>query len=526
MKNNCCWRGKTVTGTALLLSLLFLSGFFGCTPFSDDAQVQVATAVNEFKPFSSPPRDIACGPYSLNVKTGSAVIAWEEKILGDTLRHVEVPVSGLSAGTEYVYRVNGAKKDGRLVTAPADATPFSFFIVSDTRAGAAIASQISEQMIALDPEAAFVIHAGDMVMDQDSQESWQADWWIPLSDLLLNFSVYPVMGNHEEGSAWYPRYFSSLGGKGINYSFNRGRVHVVVLDVNQESFITGEFLEWLTNDLQEHRDADFIVVCHHLPAYAANPDGDSGTGYIQDKLVPLYEQYGVKLVLSGDVHCYQHNLKNNIHYLISAGGGSRLYDHGLPLEGMTLGLSKSYNFIRCRVQDRLMQVTAHDIAGDVLDNFELAADSSSEITARIIAQSDKSEVQRGEQFRTDFFIEGAADLDTVSFTLEYYKDTPPNALLTVVDAEPLTEGVQIEEGLLGGVKTANSADNTKGIITYGEDRIGGLSASKVKVASILFTVPEDEPITAFYLVPKFFLHDTSGREIPSFMGGVKVIIKK
>ena len=97
-------------------------------------------------------------------------------------------------------------------------------------------------MIALDPDAAFVIHAGDMVMDQDSQESWQADWWIPLSDLLLNFSVYPVMGNHEEGSAWYPRYFSSLGGKGINYSFNRGRVHVVVLDVNQESFITGEFL--------------------------------------------------------------------------------------------------------------------------------------------------------------------------------------------------------------------------------------------------------------------------------------------
>ena len=526
MKNNCCWRGKTVTGTALLLSLLFLSGFFGCTPFSDDAQVQVATAVNEFKPFSSPPRAVACGPYSLNVKTDSAVIAWEEKILGDTLRHVEVPVSGLSAGTEYVYRVNGAKKDGRLVTAPADATPFSFFIVSDTRAGAAIASQISEQMIALDPEAAFVIHAGDMVMDQDSQESWQSDWWSPLSDLLLHFPIYPVMGNHEEGSAWYPRYFSSLGGKGINYSFNWGRVHVVVLDVNQESFITEEFLAWLAADLQEHRDADFIVVCHHLPAYAANPDGDSGTGYIQDRLVPLYEQYGVKLVLSGDVHCYQHNLKNNIHYLISAGGGSRLYDHGLPLEGMTLGLSKSYNFIRCRVQDRSMQLTAYDISGDVLDNFELAADSSSEITARIIAQSDKSEVQRGEQFRTDFFIEGAADLDTVSFTLEYYKDTPPGALLTVVDAQPLAEGVQIEEGLLGGVKTANSADNSKGMLTYGEEKIGGLSASNVKVASILFTVPDDEPITAFYLVPKFSLHDTAGREIPCFMGGVKVTIKK
>ena len=458
--------------------------------------------------------------------TDAAVIAWEEKIWGDSLRHVEVPVSGLAPGTQYVYRVNGAQKDGHLVTALADGMPFSFFIVSDTRAGAEVASQIAEQMISVDPDAAFFIHAGDMVMDQDSQESWQADWWSPLSDLLLYFPIYPVMGNHEEGSAWYPRYFSSLGGEGINYSFNRGRVHFVVLDVNQESFITGEFLAWLAGDLEAHQDADFIVVCHHLPAYAANPDGDSGTGYIQEKLVPLYEQYGVKLVVSGDVHCYQHHEKNNIHYLISAGGGSRLYDHGLPLDGMTLGLSKSYNFIRCRVQNRSMQVTAYDSNGTVLDSFTFDAGSDPDITSRITVAADTSEVQRGGQFRADFFIEGAADLDTVSFTLEYFKDDPPGALLNVADAEPLTEGVQIGEGSLGGAVSANSADNIRGILTYGEEGIGGLSISKVKVASILFTVPDDEPITAFYLVPKFSLHDTAGREIPCFMGGAKIVIKK
>ena len=121
-----------------LLVLLFfsISGLLCCTPYTDQDQVQIALEVGAFKPFSSPPREITCGPYSLNADTGTAVIAWEEKIWRDTLRHVEVPVSGLSAGTEYVYRVNGAKKDGRLVTAPADGTPFSFFIVSDTRGGA------------------------------------------------------------------------------------------------------------------------------------------------------------------------------------------------------------------------------------------------------------------------------------------------------------------------------------------------------------------------------------------------------
>ena len=86
--------------------------------------------------------------------------------------------------------------------------------------------------------------------------------------------------------------------------------------------------------------------------------------------------------------------------------------------------------------------------------------------------------------------------------------------------------MQIEEGLLGGVATANSADNITGTITYGEELIGGLSAAKVKVASILFTVPDDAPITAFYLVPKFTLYDTDGKEISHFMGGAKVTIKK
>ena len=512
--------------SAALLIFLFLFGVFsGCAPYSDQAQVQIATDVTGFKPFASLPRNIIAGPYSLKVATESAIIAWEEKTCINTLRHVEVSVSGLSPGTRYAYRVNGAKQDGRLVTAPADDTPFSFFIVSDTRAGEAIAGQIAEQMLELDPDAAFFIHAGDMVMDQYSQESWQTDWWNPLSELLLHFSVYPVMGNHEEGSPWYSRYFSSLGGNDFNYSFNWGRTHFVVLDVNQESFVTGELLAWLTNDLQEHGDADFIVVCHHLPPYASTPDGDGGTGFIQDNLVPLYEQYGVDLVVSGDVHCYQHHAKNNIHYLISAGGGSRLYDYGVPLDSMTLNLSKSYNYIRCQVEDTSMQVTTYNLEGSVLDRFDLTAGKPTEITSRISVDTSASVVAPGEQFTIDLFIENIADLDKASCTLKYYKDEPP-ALLTVGDAQPTVEGVQIEEGPLGGIVTTNNADNNNGVITYQIEQIGGLSSPRVKVASVHFDVPADEPITAFYLVPKFILYDTVGKEIPHFMGGAKVTIKK
>jgi hypothetical protein len=192
---------------------------------------------------------------------------------------------------------------------------------------------------------------------------------------------------------------------------------------------------------------------------------------------------------------------------------------------MTLGLSRSYNFIRCRVQDSSLQFTACDNTGAVLDAFSLSADSSPGVAARITAEADASEVQRGGRFRTDFYVDAASDLDTVSFTLEYAKDSPPGALLAVEDAQPSVDGIQIEQGALGGSVAVNSADNTEGILAYREEKIIGRGASRVKAASIRFMVPDDEPITAFYLVPKISLHDASGREIPCFMGGVKVTIK-
>ena len=172
-----------------------------------------------------------------------------------------------------------------------------------------------------------------------------------------------------------------------------------------------------------------------------------------------------------------------------------------------------------------MQVTTYNLEGSVLDRFDLTSGKPTETTSRIAVDTSASVVAPGEQFTIDLFIENIADLDKASCTLEYYKDEPP-ALLTVGDAQPTVEGVQIEEGPLGGIVTTNNADNNNGVITYQIEQIGGLSSPRVKVASVHFDVPADEPITAFYLVPKFILYDTVGKEIPHFMGGAKVTIKK
>ncbi|MDY6972117.1 MAG: metallophosphoesterase, partial [Thermodesulfobacteriota bacterium] len=493
------------------------------SPFFDEEQVQVVTSVNDFAPFSYPPPEIIYGPYSMRVTPYTAVIAWEERKWNDELRHVDVHVSGLSPATPYLYRVNGSEKDGRFLTSPVDNSPFSFLVWGDSRTGSEMAIQVADKMIEADPNASFAIHTGDIVIDGNRLEYWESEWWGPMSGFMLHLPIYPTVGNHEADSPFYYRYFSALGGDGRDYSFDWDGCHFLVFDSNAENFGSDEQMEWIISDLQQNQDTNFTVVTHHLPVYVSSTAGGSGSEDLQDILVPIYDQYGVDLVFNGDVHTYQHHLKKDIHYLVTAGGGTTLYDYGLPLEGMTMKLFKTYHFCNVQVNGESMRVMAYDLDGNILDDFKLISGKPVEARSRIVLETSSSEVMPGEQFSVDLFVGEVENLEEVYFTMACYKDNPP-IVLEVVDADPVTAGVQIDVGDLGGNVSVNLADNDLGIIEYREEGIGGIDSDLIKTASITFFVPGDAPVTAVYLVPKFFLFDSYGEEILHFMGGVKVAI--
>ncbi len=394
-------RNKRVLFAAAFF-FLNLFAFCGCQP--DRQQVQIAVHTADFKPFSDVPRKIVYGPYCLNVTETSAIVAWEEKSWAKEPRHVAVELNGLSPATQYIYRVNGASDDGRLVTAPSDNASFSFMVVGDTQTDNTVSARVAERMMVTDQSASFFLHMGDLVGSGSDAQAWQEEWWKPLSALLLSLPVYPVMGNHDEGSPYYERYFKSLRDTERNYSFDWGRVHFVVLDFNNGINADDENIHWLKSDLQSHQDADFIVVCQHIPVYFSDTGDFSLPTKMQTILAPIYEQYGVRLVLSGHLHGYQHHLKNKIHYVISAGGGGRLYDSSLPLEGSTLRLRKSYNFMDCRVDDHAMKITIYDEDGNRLDAFEISKTSTPDISARIAVDASAAEVAPGGQCTVAIYI--------------------------------------------------------------------------------------------------------------------------
>jgi hypothetical protein len=332
------------------------------------------------------------------------------------------------------------------------------------------------------------------------------------------------MGNHEADSEFYYRYFSPLVGKESNYSFDWGGTHIVMFNVVEEDSLSDEHIAWLTDELEKNQNADLTIVCHHTPVYVSSPSVEEETTYLQETLVPIYEQYGVDMVFNGDFHGYQHHLKDGIHYLIPAGGGGKLYDYGLPLENMTLQLCKSYNFTSCQVKGKQLHATAYNQVGEIIDDFEIEGGSPTSVNSSLAVETSSSEVVQGGEFQVDMFLQDITNLDKIVLSLGYSKDQPPVSL-QAMDMDPGTDGVQIQKGDAGGDVTINRADNTQGVISYQEENIAGLSSPKVKMASAVFEVPENANITAFYLVPQCTLFDTNGREIPHFMGGAEVVIK-
>ncbi len=495
---------------------------------TEEEPVQVSEAGHAFVPFEGKPRNIQYGPYSMKVTESTAIIAWEEQPAGGTLQHVEEKISNLEPQTEYSYRVNGATQPGRFVTRPPsvqeEPSPFSFFVWGDSRSSGQISTELVESMLVVDPEASFALHTGDMVGNGDILEDWSVQWWAAISPLIRYLPIYPTMGNHELNSSWYRRYFSSLGGNGTNYSFDWGNVHFVILDSNVVNFGTEEQMAWLEEDLEQNVDADFTVVSHHIPVFRSSPAGGEGMPYLQDRLPPLYEAYGVDLVFSGDVHSFQHHLRNGVHYFISAGGGEHPEECGLPIDGTTLMLAKAYHYLNCRVEDRTMHLTAYDAEGDILEQTSVHSGTPQQVRSSVAVESDRADVGPNERFTLDIYLDDVEDLDQASFELAWAKEDLAFQLVPV-DGEPASAGVQAVPGELGGIVEVNQADEEDEILAYSESSIGGAAFTRVKVASASFDVPANAGPTAFYMVPIFALKDSLGNDIPYFLGGVKITIR-
>lgn len=127
-----------------------------------------------------------------------------------------------------------------------------------------------------------------------------------------------VLGNHDVKDGHAAGQVAALGMPGRWWARHDGDVLIIGLDSNVVD--DPAQLAWLERTLASATERWRIVMLHH-PPYSAGYQGSNED--VRRAFVPLFERYGVQLVVSGHDHDYQRSTPiNGVTYVVTGGAAS------------------------------------------------------------------------------------------------------------------------------------------------------------------------------------------------------------
>ena len=185
----------------------------------------------------------------------------------------------------------------------------------------------------------------------DEDDDWYASFFQPYRYVINRVPFFPTVGNHDAGDSessddrdqlsdnlfLYLRFGPEVErgraslDPGLFYRFQVGaNAEFVCVDTSLASeagvehyFDDPSHIRWLREALLGRATGEprWRIPFSHHPPFCAGPEHGSTPGLVE-RLVPLYAKAGVRLVLSGHEHNFQHSVVDGIHYLISGAGGT------------------------------------------------------------------------------------------------------------------------------------------------------------------------------------------------------------
>lgn len=159
-----------------------------------------------------------------------------------------------------------------------------------------------------------LILGGDLVNHGDTDLEWNGFFGAG-GELLKKMKVITPTGNHEKrADSGYETVFDlpANGPAGYEqrfYSYEYGCCHFTVLDTNymgQRNAEAKEFISgWIKKDLGASKKDITVVVMHH-PMYTVGTslDDEIRAENMRSVYLPLFEEYGVDMILCGHQHLY------------------------------------------------------------------------------------------------------------------------------------------------------------------------------------------------------------------------------
>jgi hypothetical protein len=122
-------------------------------------------------------------------------------------------------------------------------------------------------------------------------------------------------GNHEDSDSLINSYLNHFGLSKAYYSFDINNVHVLTMATEEKFGTDSEQYSFVVNDLRKaanNPDIKWIIVTMHYPFYSSpntcKESDCAGNKESRELFHPLFDKYGVDLVLQGHVHNYERSL--------------------------------------------------------------------------------------------------------------------------------------------------------------------------------------------------------------------------
>lgn len=232
-----------------------------------------------------------------------------------TAHHHTVEFSDLTPKTKYAYRVGDGENWSEwfhFTTASTEAEPFSFIYFGDAQNDIrSMWSRVIREAYSDAPKAKFMIHAGDLINNAESDGEW-GEWFGAGNWLNAMVPIVPVPGNHEMAKVadnkrrlshhWRPHFaLPENGPKGLEetcYTLVYQNTRIIGLNSNE---MIDEQTPWLDKVLTENK-APWVVCTFHHPVYSTGKDRDNAT--LRNAWKPIFDKHKVDIVLTGHDHSY------------------------------------------------------------------------------------------------------------------------------------------------------------------------------------------------------------------------------
>ena len=337
----------------------------------------------------------------------SSASATNEQFTDDKITNYlhAVILTDLTPNTKYEYRVGYSDKRSQwhdLKTAGKGEFKALIFPDSqsnDYRGWANLAQAASKA----NQDAGFFINMGDLVDNGEDHTQWRA-WFDSVQGMIDKIPVAPLLGNHETYDLnWkirmplaYLNLFAlpangSQERKNQYYSYDYGDVHFIVLNTQMaemEQFQPGLLeaqTEWFKNDVAKTNKKWKVVLMHKdVLTYAfKNKEGrQAGISDIGRAFMPLFDQYGVDVVLTAHLHTYRNrghiqNFERNARgplYILTGVAGNVRYpelwaDH--PLDVTVAPQPETDNYMTLEVSGNTLRLAAFLPDGKQIDKVEI-----------------------------------------------------------------------------------------------------------------------------------------------------------